>query len=61
MLLLQHSLICAYNCMLLAQVSAASGMGIVRQLHRGSPPEGVMMYAGSFTRQHDRNDDNQVK
>ena len=36
-------------------------MGIVHQVHRGSSPEGVMLYAGVWGRQHDRNDDVQVR
>ncbi|KAA6428148.1 MAG: hypothetical protein FRX49_01744 [Trebouxia sp. A1-2] len=38
-------------------VNIAAGMGIVHQVHRGSSPEGVMLYAGVWGRQHDRNDD----
>ena len=45
----------------LLQVKVAAGMGIVHQVHRGSSPEGVMMYAGVWGRQHDRNDDVQVR
>ncbi|DBA86918.1 TPA: hypothetical protein ACH3X2_000315 [Trebouxia sp. C0005] len=45
----------------LLQFKVAAGMGIVHQVHRGSSPEGVRLYAGVWGRQHDRNDDVQVR
>ncbi|KAA6411204.1 MAG: hypothetical protein FRX49_13779 [Trebouxia sp. A1-2] len=49
------------GCPVLVEVKVAAGVGSVHQVHRGSSPEGVMLYAGVWGRQHDRNDDVQVR